>query len=173
MDDKAEDWQKWKRIKAERDKAAREAVKMQEDKSNLAYIDARSFLVRKGFSSRPEAFLTGGERMANAGIVLAILGVLGDKILEYFKQSIAMAGSFERRAENDAALRAINYLQSSFQFLVLLAPLLVVGAIASAIWYRHKTKQKVWHIFISASIAIGVVLLDQGLTLLIAKLSQS
>lgn len=173
MDDKPEDWEKLKRIKAERDKALKESNKLKENPANLSYLDAKSFAAKKGFSTRPEAFLNSGERMASISVILAALGILGDKILEYFKQSVMQAGSANRTAENDAALRAIGYLQSSFQFLLILAFLLAIAAIASAIWYYYKTKKRVWHIFISAGIAIGIFFLNQGLTLLIAKLLHS
>ena len=173
MENQAEDWGKWERIKAERNKAAIEAEKMQEDKSNLAYMDARNFSVKKGLSSRPEAFLNGGEKMANIGIVLGVLGMIGEKLLLYAAQTIGMSNQEHFMAENDAALQAIGYVRSSFGFLSSIAPLFAIAAITSSIWYYYKTRKKSWHIIITALITIGIFFLNQWLTTIIVNLFQS
>ena len=46
MDSEAEDWEKRKRIKAEKAKASRE--NLVEDKANLANTDVSLFMVKKG-----------------------------------------------------------------------------------------------------------------------------
>ncbi len=172
MDDKAEDWQKWERIKAEKEKASRDSH--QESKGNLAYIDPATFTTRKGFTKDPAAFLASGEKSANAGILLGILGLVGEKMFLYLQYSVATANrSSTTLAQNEAALRAIGLVHSIFNTVSLAAPIFAIAAIASAVYYYYKTKKKVLHILISAGITIGIFLLNQWLTTVIINMFQS
>ncbi len=169
MDNEAEDWEKQKRIKAEKERAAKDAVRLEGDKTNLAYLDAKSFAVQKGkLSNNPDAYLNSGEKMAGVGFFLSLVGMLGEKVVFYFLKSIGNANQEHFSAENEAASRALGILYSGFYYLSFLALILAVFATISAIWYYHLTRKKVLHIFIAAGATVAVFCLNRWLAALVA-----
>lgn len=88
MDNKPVDWEKEKRIKAEREKA--EMQVLTENKSNLAYLDPKSFSVIKGFSRDPEAHRVMGEKLSNLSLAVISLGAILDAILTFVATNLHM-----------------------------------------------------------------------------------
>ena len=89
MDDKPEDWEKLKRIKAEKEKAAKDVA--DENKANLQYLDAKTFAVQKGALSRdPEAYRASSEKISSICLVVILLGVILDAILTFVFANLHM-----------------------------------------------------------------------------------
>ncbi len=169
-----EDWEKWRRIKAEKEKAIKDALTLQEDRSNLAFLDAKSFATQKRKLSRnPESYRASGEKLAGISVVLIAVGIIGEKAVLFFMKSIGAANREHFMAENQATLQALGYLYNLFSFMSLVALLLAIGAIASAIWYRRKANKKVLHIFIAAGATIVAFVLNRWLVVLIANMFHS
>ena len=78
------EWEKSKRIEAERMKAARAAAEDKPDKSNLAYLDPKTTKV-KGWSGDFDVIMASAERIGNRSLIFAIGGAVLD--------IIGMAGS--------------------------------------------------------------------------------
>lgn len=174
MDNQAEDWEKQRRIKAEKEKAKKEATQLKEDSTNLSFLDANDFAIKKGtLTKNPEAFLNSGEKIVNIGIILGLLGMVGEKVVLYFIQSVGVAQEEHFSADNNAAGQALGYLYDSFRFLSFLAPILAIAAGVSAIWYCCKTRKKATHVFISVVIVMVIAVLNQWLTALIANVFHS
>ena len=69
------EWEKSKRIEAERMKAAKAFAEEKPDKSNLAFLDPKSTKV-KGWSNDPDVVLADGEKMGNRALILALSGIV-------------------------------------------------------------------------------------------------
>ena len=89
------EWEKSKRIDAERMKAARALSNEKQDKSNLAFLDP-NMTKAKGWSSDPNVILASIERMGNramalaiGGIVLSIIGYAGGMVTTSSKLGVA------------------------------------------------------------------------------------
>lgn len=67
------EWEKSKRVDAERMKAARELAKQSEPKANSTFFDLQK---SRGFSRDPRMIMMSAERMANASILFAVLGTV-------------------------------------------------------------------------------------------------
>ena len=76
MVDKATEaeWEKSKRIEAERMKAVRALETEKSDSANVAYLDPQTTKV-KGWSSDKNVILASIERLGNRSVVLAVAGV--------------------------------------------------------------------------------------------------
>lgn len=69
------EWEKSKRIEAERMKAVKDLEEQKPDKISLAYLDPKMTKV-KGWSKDPDVMLASTERMANRAVVLVISGAV-------------------------------------------------------------------------------------------------
>ena len=94
-DETKAEWEKSKRIDAERMKAARALSNEKQDKSNLAFLDPDMTKV-KGWSSDPNVILASIERVGNrsmalalGGIVLSVIGYVGGMVTTSFKLGAA------------------------------------------------------------------------------------
>ena len=67
------EWKKSKRIEAERMKAAQALKTDKANKEGLAYLDPQK---ARGFSRSPQVILASAEKMANASIIFAVLGIV-------------------------------------------------------------------------------------------------
>lgn len=159
MNDEPIDWEKEKRIKAEKEKA--EMSMTGESKANLANIDSSAFKNKRGFSSDPDAFYKTGEKFANIGIALAVLGAVGKLATGMILTGALFGGNGgEKRAENSAVATATGIIGSIFFIMLLIALILGTCGIIAGIIYRIKTGKNSWHIIIAgvASVAIAVLL---------------
>ena len=131
MDDKNEDWGKWKRIKAEREKALKDVLP--DEKANLQFLDAQSFAARKGFSRDPEAYRVGSEKIAGTCLVVIILGVILDILLTFVTMNLKMglADIIPAKIENLV-----------FTLLMAVPALAAVFALIEALVYCFKTRRK-------------------------------
>lgn len=144
MDNQPEDWEKLKRIKAEKEKAAKDVV--DEDKANLQYLDAKTFAVQKGTLSRdPEAYRASSEKISSICLVVIILGVILDAILTFIFAHLHMG--------------LIDMLPGKIEELVYIT-LVNIPALASvfaaieAIIYSVKTREKLFGPLINTAIVI-------------------
>ncbi|RYC75078.1 hypothetical protein [Candidatus Nanosyncoccus alces] len=152
MVDKATEaeWEKSKRIEAERMKAVRALETEKSDSANVAYLDPQTTKV-KGWSSDKNVILASIERLGNRSVVLAVAGVAlgvvgygGGMVTSSFQ--LGMAGVM------------ISGLPSGAGFICLgLAVLMAVITIGSEIWRKVKHKQRVGAAFGSAIGAIVIV----------------
>lgn len=82
------EWEKSKRIEAERMKAVKDLEEQKPDKISLAYLDPKMTKV-KGWSKDPDVMLASIERMSNwavvlvvGGAVLSVIGMFGGIVAE-------------------------------------------------------------------------------------------
>ena len=121
-----------------------------EDKSNLAYIDPKSFAVKKGYTKNPEAHRAMAEKFSGICLVLVILGAILDTILVFLAFNLKMG----------LAATPFAYLESAVYYGMLVIPtLLSLVAIVEVIAYWTKTKQKLVVPVISVIVTIVVFLL--------------
>ena len=69
------EWEKSKRIEAERMKAARALAEEKSDRVNAAFLDPKLTKV-KGWSNDPDVILANGEKMGNRAIIFAVTGIV-------------------------------------------------------------------------------------------------
>lgn len=146
MDNQPEDWEKLKRIKAEKEKAAKDVV--DENKANLQYLDAKTFAVQKGTLSRdPEAYRASSEKISSICLVAIILGVILDAILTFVLANLHMdlASMIPAKIEEFVYLVLIN-----------IPALASIFAAIEAIIYSIKTREKLFGPLINAAITIIV-----------------
>ncbi len=144
------EWEKSKRIEAERMKAARALEAEKSDRANLAYLDPQMTKV-KGWSSDKNVILASVERLGNrsviltvAGVVLGVVGYGGGIVTSAF--NLGMAGV------------VVSGLPSGASFICLgLAILMAVITIGSEITRKIKYKQKFSAAFGSSIGAVVVV----------------
>ena len=67
------EWEKSKRIEAEKMKATRSLAQHEEEKANLAYMPITK---THGYSRDPNVIIKNAERMANISIIFTLLGIL-------------------------------------------------------------------------------------------------
>ena len=148
MDNRAEDWEKQKRIKAEKEKALKESLA--EDQANLVYIDPKVFAVKKGFTNNPEAHRVMAEKSSEVCLVLVVLGAVLDAILTILMFRI-----------NNLGAGAISYIEGAVFYLMLVGPTLitVVMTAAEVIAYWQKTGKKLTVPIISAIITVIIFLI--------------
>lgn len=146
------EWEKSKRIEAERMKAAKALAEEKPDKSNVAFLDPKETKT-KGWSNDTNVILVSAERMGNRAIILAICGVVlmiigfaGGMVTETSK--LGMAGML------------ISSLPSGVGLLCMgLAVLMAIIAIGSEIYRKVKMGRNFSATFWSAIGAIGIVVL--------------
>ncbi len=128
------EWEKSKRIEAEKMKAAR-ALAAEKNDTNVAYLEPKMTKV-KGWSNDPNVILASAERigdkmvvLALAGVVFGIIGILGGIVVETFQ--LGLAGMM------------ISGLPDGVSFLCFgIAVLMAIVVIGSEIVYKIKNKRK-------------------------------
>lgn len=146
------EWEKSKRIEAERMKAVRASKAEKPSQENLAYLDPQATKV-KGWSNDKNVIMASAERMGNkavilafAGIVLGIIGYAGGTVTEVFR--LGMAGIM------------IAGLPSGVSFVCLgVAVLMALITIGSEISGKMKYKKKFGAAFWSAVGAVIAVVI--------------
>ena len=144
MDDKSEDWEKQKRIKAEVEKARHSDA--DEDKSNLQYLDAKTFAVQKGVLSRdPEAYRAGSEKISGICLAVIILGAILGAIATFVSVNLhaGLAGMIPAKIEEFINLLMID-----------IPALASIFAVIEAIIYSVKTRKILFIPLINAAITI-------------------
>lgn len=157
MDNSPEDWEKLQRIKAEREKAAKESTT--ESKSNLANIDPRTFAVGKGLSYNIEAYRVGSEKISTLVLPLIILGVIADAIFFFITTHLQMGLIDALPSMIDNAIYVI---------LVVAPALAAVFAIVEAVIYMKKTGSRLTEPIVNSVITIVIYLVWQSIRLVIA-----
>lgn len=129
------EWEKSKRIDAERMKAARALLNEKPDKVNLAFLDPNVTKV-KGWSNDPNVIFASIERMGNrsmalaiGGIVLPVIGYVGGMVTSSFK--LGMAGVIISALPSGAGMILVG--------LAILMSLIVIG---TEIAYKIKNGRK-------------------------------
>lgn len=129
------EWEKSKRIDAERIKAARALSNEKQDKTNLAFLDPNMTKV-KGWSSDPNVILASIERMGNrsmalalGGVVLSVIGYVGGMVTSSFR--LGMAGVIISALPSGAGMILVG--------LAILMSLIVIG---TEITYKIKSGRK-------------------------------
>lgn len=146
------EWEKSKRIEAERMKAARALGEGKPDGTNLAYLDPKMTKV-KGWSSDKNVILASVERLGNkaiilafAGVALGVIGYGGSMVTTTFQ--LGMAGIM------------VSGLPSGLSFICLaLAVIMALVVIGSEIICKIEDKQKFSVAFGSAIGAMVVVVI--------------
>ncbi len=156
MDNKPEDWEKWRRIKAEKEKASRETLT--ENKANLQYLDAKSFAVRKGLSRNPEAYRAGSEKISGICLVTIILGAILDAVMTFIMVNLKM-GLVD---SIPAKIEEFVYL-----VLVLIPAFASIVAAIEAVIYSYKTRKKLTGPLINTIITIIIFVAHQKIRELI------
>lgn len=158
------EWEKSKRIEAERMKAARALEAEKSNHENLAYLDPQKTKV-KGWSSDRNVIMASVERMGNkavilafAGIVLSIIGYVGSMVTMVSR--LGMAGIM------------IAGLPSGAGFVCLaLAVLMAIIVIGSEINNKIKYRKKFGAAFWSAMGAIVAIVIYGLIRWLIIRFS--
>ena len=159
MDNSPEDWEKLKRIKTETEKAVKASTA--EDKSKLAYIDPRTFAVRKGLTYDIEAYRVGSEKISNLALCLIILGVIADAIFFFMATHLKMEMADMIPAQIDNAIYVI---------FVVAPAVAAIFAIVEALIYAKKTKQKLTGPIITSVITIAIFLVWQSIRIYITSI---
>ncbi|MBR3254362.1 hypothetical protein IKF88_01350 [Candidatus Saccharibacteria bacterium] len=144
MDDKPEDWEKQKRIKAEVEKARHGDIA--ENKANLQYLDSKAFAVQKGtFSRDPEAYRASSEKISSICLVTIILGVILDAIATF-----VLANSHAGLAD-----MVPSKIEEFIRLILVDIPALsAIFAAIEAIIYSVKTRKKLFTPLINVAITI-------------------
>lgn len=145
-----QEWEKSKRIEAERIKAVQDLEESKPDKSSLAYLDPKHTKV-KGWSKDPDVVVADIERMSNralifviGGVILAFVGSAGGIVGQSFQ--LGMAGVI------------ISELPSGVGMLLMgLGVLMALITIGVEIYFRIKKGRKIGSSFWTAIAAIVVV----------------
>ncbi len=155
------EWEKSKRIEAERMKAARELEKTAEDKTNLAFLDPNATKV-KGWSNDPDVILSNEERMGNRAIILAFCGVVLDLI--------GSVGEIVSSTFN-LGLGGVIFVIPTIVglFCIGLAALMAIVAIGCEIYFKAKRGRKFNIAFWSSIWAIIIVILYVAIKWLINR----
>ena len=153
MDNEPEDWEKLKRIRAEKEKAARDTIG--EDKANLQYLDPKSFAVSSGFTHNIEAYRVGSERISNIALFLMILGVIADALFLFIASHLGMGLVDMLPAKIDDAIYVI----------LILAP--TVAAVFAIIVSQAASKQKFTGPIVTSAITIVISLVWQSIRIII------
>lgn len=145
------EWEKSKRIEAERMKAAR-AMQDKKGDSNLAFLDPKSTKI-SGYSSDVNVVMASAERIGNrslifavAGVVLGLIGQAGGIVTTTY--DLGMAG---------VMISGIPDVIGSLS--LFLAGLMSIVVIISSIFYKMKLKKKFGVAFWSALCALAIVVL--------------
>ncbi len=157
------EWEKSKRIEAEKMKAAKAIMEEKPDKASLAFLDPKTTKV-KGWSADPDVILSSGERMGNRAIMLAFCGVIldfignmGEVVSSTFK--LGLAG-------------AVLSIPGMIGFFCMgLAALMAVAAISCEIYLKIKRGRKFSTAFWSSIWAVGIVVLYMVIRWLIIRFS--
>lgn len=144
------EWEKARRIEAERMKAVHEYEKIKPDNSNLAYLDPKHTKV-KGWSKDPDVIAADIERMGNralifviGGVVMALIGHAGSTVGEVFQLGMASV--------------IISGLPSGIGVLLMgIGSLMALVTIGVEIYFMVKKGRKINSSFWTAVAAVGVV----------------
>ena len=152
MDDEAKEaLEKKRRIEAERMKAIEALNKTEQNKANLAYLDAPVKV--KGFSWEPRALLMSAERMANASIVLAVLGI----VFGVFSDVFSLVAQVNNLGLAGGAMSAI--IGTIYTLGIMGAVLTGVITLVCVLVTARRTTYKVKPIAIAAGVSLGMVVI--------------
>ena len=152
------EWEKSKRIEAERAKAAAAVEHEKPSRENLAYLDPSRTKV-KGWSRDPNVMLASAERMGNRSIALAVggavlsfIGMAGDMVTVV--GGLGMAGVI------------ISTLPQALGFLcmglaVLMAVIVLVLGVAQKVKYGRKLPASFWSA-VGTLVVVGLAVLVRG-----------
>ena len=157
MDSEAEDWEKRKRIKAEKAKASRE--NLVEDKANLANTDVSLFMVKKGFTRNPEAHRTMSKKLSGLSLLIIILGAILDALLTFLWTHLHMGIADAIPAYIEGIVYALLVVVPVFASLL---------AAAETIAYYVRTKKIIWSSILSVVLTIIIFVAYQQIRILIA-----
>ena len=145
------EWEKSKRIEAERMKAAKAIAEEKSEKTNLAFLDPKVTKV-KGWSTDPDVILSSSERMGNRAIILALGGV----VLDF----VGSVGAVVSSTFNLGLGGVILDIPSAVGlFCIGLAILMAIVAIGCEIYLKIKRGRKFSVAFGTSLWAIGIVIL--------------
>ncbi|MBQ1298276.1 hypothetical protein IIY24_00345 [Candidatus Saccharibacteria bacterium] len=156
------EWEKSKRIEAERMKAARALAEEKPDKSNLAFLDPATTKA-KGWSSDKNSILASAEKIGNraiilaiSGVVLAVIGYVGGMVSLGF--NLGVGGVI------------ISGIPSGIGYLCMgIAVVMAVVTVGSEIYFKIKDGRKFSSGFSSAVASLVVVLVYFVLSLVVER----
>ena len=145
------EWEKSKRIEAERMKAARAIAEGKSDRVNVAFLDPKPTKV-KGWSNDPDVILADGEKMGNRALIFAVAGV----VLMF----IGTMGSLVSSTFNLGLAGVILEIPSMLGFAGIgIAVLMGLAAITCEVYLKAKKGRKYSAAFWSSLSAIAVVVI--------------
>lgn len=156
------EWEKSKRIEAEKMKAVKALMEEKPDKTNLAFLDPKSTKV-KGWSNDENVILANGERMGNRAIIFALAGVVLD-----FIGDMGMIVSSTFNLGLAGTMLAIP--SAVGLFCIGVAILLALVSVGCEIYFKYRKGRRFSGAFWSALGAIGIVILYEFLKWLIQQL---
>lgn len=164
VNDKEQDLEKLKRIKAERAKAEKALEKdlEKEKRINAAYLEMDSSFV-KGYSRDPVVIIHRAEKFANIGLVLTVVGLVFSVLtmaasLVSFVYRLGLAGA------------ALSGILGGVQYICLgVGVFLSVVSFGAALYCKIKFGRDSKHVLITAGAAIFVVVLYYLLNYLITR----
>ena len=146
------EWDKSKRIEAERMKAIRDLEERKPDSSGLALLDPKQTKV-KGWSKDPDVVIADIERMGDralifviGGVVLAIIGYVGGMATEGFH--LGAGGVIISGLPNGIGLLSMG-----------VGALMALATIGVDIYFRVRSRRKLGSSFWTAIVAIVVVVI--------------
>ena len=144
------EWEKSKRIEAEKLKAAKALAEEQPSKANLAYLDPKHTKV-KGFSKDKDVILASLERYADRSFIFATAAVLFE--------AIGKIGALVTMTNHlGSAGVMISGIPDGIGMLLLgLAAISVVVAICGEVYFKIKLKRKFGSAFWSAVFALPLI----------------
>ena len=144
------EWEKSKRIEAERMKAARALAEERPDKANLAFLDPKATKV-KGWSNDPDVILADGEKMGNRALIFAVAGV----ILSFISSMGSIVSSTFDLGMAGVILEIPGWVGL---ILMALAVLMAIAAISCEAYLKVRKKRKLSSAFWSSLGAIGFII---------------
>ena len=144
------EWEKSKRIEAERMKAARAAAEEKPDRSSLAFLDPKATKV-KGWSNDPDVILADGEKMGNRALIFAVAGVI---LLFISSMGSIVSSTF------DLGMAGVILEIPGWVGLVCiaLAVLMALAGISCEVYLKVRKKRKLSSAFWSSFGAIGFII---------------
>ena len=145
-----QEWEKSKRIEAERMKAAQALAESKPEKAGLEFLGPKKTKV-KGWSNDPDVMIASAERMGNralifaiGGIVLSVIGYAGGMVGSGF--NLGLAGAI------------ISALPSGIGMLLMgIGVLMALVTMGVEVYHKIKAKRKLDSAFWTAVGAVGVV----------------
>ena len=147
-----QEWEKSKRIEAERMKAARALADSKSERSGLEFLDPKKTKV-KGWSNDADVIIASIERMGNRALILAIAGIV--------LSIIGAAGGAVSSANNLGAAGAlISGLPSGLgMFMIGIGILMALITIGVEVYYKLKAVRKLDSSFwtaVGTMVVVGV-----------------